>query len=250
MPPDFDEVQLTNEQIEQLVFDERCRIYFDAKSLQKKNISHNDRLEAKRLLSADELKSYMIKKYPDFVLDEFSEPIFNLLCLYFSIDKRFEQMGEGYSLYKGIALMGLPGCGKTHILQLFSRNRRQCHHLININDINERCKKDGIDAYKMFTAQVAGWGNDRQFYYQPYVVWAIDDVGLEEPVNDYGNKAFVFSKIIQERYANKHLMQYYPLHITSMLTAEQIGEKYGDFVRSRMREQFNTIQYKGKDRRK
>jgi DNA replication protein DnaC len=82
------------------------------------------------------------------------------------------------------------------------------------------------------------------------LVWAIDDVGLEEPVNDYGNKAFVFSKIIQERYANKHLMQYYPLHITSMLTAEQIGEKYGDFVRSRMREQFNTIQYKGKDRRK
>ena len=82
------------------------------------------------------------------------------------------------------------------------------------------------------------------------VVWGIDDIGLEEHLNDYGNKAFVFSKIIQERSSNKHLLQYYPLHVTTMLTPKQLEEKYGGFIWSRINEQFNIIMYSGPDRRK
>lgn len=249
MPKDFEEIQLTKQQIDDLAYNERLRLYFEAKEIQRKNVSKNELIEAKRLFSANELRLYILNKNPHFVLDEYSEPVFNSLCLYFSRNSEFQSKGEGFSLYKGICLTGVPGCGKTEILRLFEKNKRQCFHTININDINEHCKENGLDSFKKFSANVPGWGG-KEFFYQDFVTWCIDDVGLEEPVNDFGNKAYVFSKIVQERYSNKHLMQYYPMHITMMLTAQQIEEKYGTFIRSRAREMFNFIHYKGPDRRK
>lgn len=249
MPEDFNEVVLTEEAIDELIYQERLRIYFDAKSIQKRNAEANAALAIKKPFTYDELKEYVLCNNPNFKLDTFSEPIFNLLCLYFSRDKRFEDLGEGFSLYKGLAIVGVPGCGKTEVLRLFQKNKRQSFLLTSINNVNEQCKENGIEKYKLFTAEVPGWGNNKNYFYNPHVCWAIDDVGLEEPVNDYGNKAFVFSKIIQEKYSNKHLMQYYPLHITTMLIPDQLHDKYGGFISSRFKEMFNYINYKGGDRR-
>jgi DNA replication protein DnaC len=250
MPKDFDEVQLTDDQIEELIYQERLRIYFDAKKVQEKNLNSNEKLEAKRPFTTEELKAFILNNNPNFKVDDTVKDLFELLCLYFSRNKEFESKGEGFSLYKGLAITGLPGCGKTELLSLFQTNKRQSFYLVNINKINQDCKENGIDCFKRYVQEVPGWGHSKEYFYQEQVTWGIDDIGLEEPVNDYGNKAYVFSKIIQERYSNKHLMQYYPLHITTMLTADQIGEKYGTFIRSRLREMFNYIEYKGTDRRK
>jgi len=250
MPKDFDEVELTQEQIDELIYQERLRIYYEAKSVQNTHIEKNIRLEATKPFTTQELSDFILSKNPNFVLDEYSKEIFNTLSLYFSRNTLFETKGEGFSLYKGIALTGLPGCGKTEMLEVFQLNKRQCFQVININKINERCKDYGVTEFKYFTAEIPGWGHNKDFFYQPQVTWGIDDIGLEEPVNDFGNKAYIFSKIIQERYSNKHLMQYYPLHITTMLNPKQIEEKYGVFIRSRLKEMFNWIPYKGPDRRK
>lgn len=250
MPPDFEEVRLSTDQIEELIYQERLRIYFELKAEQKKNISHNEKIEARRPYTADELAEFVLKNNPWFKLDEYSKPVFNMLCLYFSRDKRFEEYGENYSLYKGICLAGDPGRGKTALMSLFQLNKRQCYHLLDMGSVQEQCATSG-ELYKNFTASVPGWGHSKQFFFQDNVTWCIDDIGKEELLLIYGNKAYVFSKIIEYRSAanNRHLLQYYPLHITTMLTAEQIGKKYGDFVRSRMREQFNWINIEGNDRR-
>lgn len=249
MPPDFDEVQLSNEQIEELKYQERLRIYFEAKEIQRKNLSNNEKIEAKRLFSAAELSDTLLKAYPDFILDQYNKPVFDLLCLYFARDKKFEERGENFSLYKGIALSGNPGRGKTALMQLFQFNKRQCFLILDMNKVQEDCA-DNFDNYKRYTSQVPGWGGIKKYFYQDQVVWCLDDVGKEELLQSYGNKAFIFSKVIEFRSANRQILQYYPMHITTMLTAAELGNKYGDFVRSRMREQFNWIDLKGNDRRK
>lgn len=249
MPPDFDEVTLTEAQKENLIYEERCRIYFDVKKQQRDNLAYNEKIEAKKPFTATELADFVIKNNPDFILDEFSKPVFDLLCLYFSRDKKFEECGENLSLYKGICLAGNPGRGKTRMMQLFQINKRQSFLVIDMAKVQESCIED-FKYYKNFTAQVPGWVGLKQYFYQEMVTWCIDDIGKEELLLSYGNKAFIFSKIIEHRTSERQLLQYYPLHITTMLTAEQIGTKYGDFVRSRMREQFNWINIEGKDRRK
>lgn len=256
LPKDFDEISLSESQIEELVYQERLRIYFEVKKEQENNRRKNEKIEAKRLFSADELSTFILRNNPAFFLDEFSKPIFDLLCLYFSRDKRFEEQGEGFSLYKGLAISGNPGTGKTELMSLFKKNKRQCYLVCDMNDVMERCdyqatNNNNKDYYKTFSAQVPGWSG-KEFFYQDIVAWCIDDVGKEEILQSYGNKSYVFSKIIEYRSSpkQKQLLQYYPLHITTMLNAENLGNKYGDFIRSRMREQFNWISLKGNDRRK
>lgn len=253
MPPDFDEVQLTESQIDELIYQERLGIYFKVVAEQKKNLAHNEKVEAARWFNAEELAEYILLYNPEFVLDEYTKPIFNLLCLYFTRDKRFEEYGSNFSLYKGIALAGNPGVGKSEMMKVFQINKRKSYLLIDMDKIQEQCKGENkFDQYKKFVAEVPGWGNLKKYFYQDYITWCLDDVGKEEMLVDYGNKALIFSKIIEYRSSpnNRQLLQYYPMHITTMLTAEDFGNKYGDFVKSRMREQFNWIPMEGNDRRK
>ena len=99
MPEDFNEVQLSNEYIEQLVFDERCRIYFELKDKQAAITKQLEREYLIKPFSAEELKKYILANNPKFVVDSTVEELFNLLCYYFTNDKRFED--AGYSLEKG-----------------------------------------------------------------------------------------------------------------------------------------------------
>lgn len=248
MPEDFDEIQLTPEQIEAAIFNERIRLYVEAKDIQKKKLKQLDYEFARRPFTAEELKEYVLKKNPTFKVDEVVRPLFDLLCFYFTNDSRFES--AGYSLNKGLALAGVPGCGKTELLKLFQFNKVSGFHLININEINLDCIKEGIERYEFYCGYVPGWNHLQKYFYAQNVGWAFDDIGLEDLVADYGNKAFVFSKIIQNRYANKDKCSFRSMHITTMLTPDQLEAKYGAFIRSRFREMFNYLHYQGEDRRK
>src|SRR6476661_6041206 len=66
------------------------------------------------------LKKHGEATYPGFVIDDQNREIFKLLCQYFTHDPEFE--AAGYSLRKGIALLGSIGCGKTTMMRLFQRN--------------------------------------------------------------------------------------------------------------------------------
>ena len=249
MPEDFNEVVLSQAQIDNLIWDERCRLYFESKDIQKRMLKEQLREEMGRPFTPETLERYILSQNPHFKLDKESTPLFKMLCLYFTGDKQFETMGAGFSLDKGLAIVGVPGCGKTELLRLFQFNKVMGYHLTSINQINLSCM-EAIEKYKTYCGYVPGWVNLQKYFFRPVVGWAIDDIGLEDMVNDYGNKAFMFSKIIQDRYLNKHNIPFNSLHITTMLTPDQIGDKYGLFIRSRFREMFNYIVYEGEDRRK
>lgn len=248
MPEDFKEVQLSEEQLQQLIYEERCKLYFELKDQQNAIAKRLEREYLMKPFSAEELKHYILSKNPKFVVDSNVEELFNLLCYYFTNDKRFED--AGYSLSKGIAISGVPGCGKTELLKLFQKNKVAGFLMININDIVVDCINYGIERYKLYCGYVPGWSNLPAYFFQQNIGWMVDDIGLEEMINDYGNKAFVFSKIIQHRYSKKEVLPFRSLHITTMLTPDQLEHKYGAFVRSRFREMFNYFHYKGEDRRR
>jgi DNA replication protein DnaC len=247
MPPDFEEVQLTQEEAEYVLYDARCAKYFDLQEQKQKQQKAKLLMEALTPFTTAELKEYVLKANPQFRVDEQSEKVFHLLCQYFANDPDFEK--SGFSLSKGIMLTGPVGVGKTEFLRIFSKNKRQCFHLLSVYEIEAACQKQGVETFQTYIGMVPGWGSKPEFFYQRSVGWAFDDLGRESIVFDFGNKSDVISKIIQTRYLSKNQMPFSSLHLTTNLTPAEIENRYDYAVKSRLREMFNYIQVEGKDRR-
>ena len=248
MPQDFNEITLTPEEQAYALYDARCEKYYAEKERKEKTRKAQEFLACLTPFTAAELREYVLKNNPSFLVDQQSEKVFILLSQYFANDRAFEQVG--YSLSKGILLCGCVGVGKTALLQLFSKNKRQCFHLISVLELEANCHKEGVDFIDNFNSMVPGWGNTPDFFYQKAIGWAIDDIGRESIVFDFGNKSDVVSKIIQTRYANKHKVAFSSLHLTTNLTAAEIESRYDYAIKSRLREMFNYIVLEGVDRRK
>lgn len=247
MPPDFEEIALTEEEIEYALYDARCEKYFKEKERKEKEQKAKLLQDCLRLFTTDQLRDNVLKNNPDFVVDEQSEKVFNLLCQYFSQDPEFEK--SGYKLNKGIMLTGPVGVGKTELLRIFQKNKRQCYHLISVYEIEAACQKNGVDFFQVYIGAVPGRGNTPEYFYQRSVGWAFDDIGRESIVFDFGNKSDVVSKIIQTRYLSKNHIPFTNLHLTTNLTPGEIESRYDYAVKSRLREMFNYITVEGKDRR-
>lgn len=246
MPEDFNEVILTPEEIEKAIFDARCLKYWDLQKQREVDAVKMERELAKTPFTTQQLKDFVLKSAPYFVLDEYSTPIFELLALYFSNSPEFEK--RGYSLSKGICLCGPVGVGKTEMLNLFRKNKRLCFHMLSVFDIETKLQDHGVEFIKNFVSYVPGWGASKHNFYQLQVGWAFDDVGRESVVYDFGNKTDAISKILQTRY--HHKVPFNSLHITTNKTPVELEERYDQAVRSRLREMFNYITYPGTDRRK
>jgi DNA replication protein DnaC len=247
MPPDFDEITLTPEETEFALYDARCEKYFAEKELKEKRDKQQKLLDAMMPFTTAQLREFVLKNNPDFKVDQQSEKVLNLLCQYFANDPEFEK--SGFSLSKGIMLTGPVGVGKTELLRIFIKNKRQCFHLISVYEIEAACLKNGVEFYQSFIGMVPGWGNTEKCFYQKSIGWAFDDIGRESIVFDFGNKSDVVSKIIQTRYLNKNQLPFNTLHLTTNLTPAEIESRYDYAVKSRLREMFNYIPMEGKDRR-
>lgn len=255
MPPDFDQITLTDEEKETALYNARCTKYFHVKDLQKELHKNEVIRIAKKPFTAKELGDYVLQNkdsdsidLPDFVVDEQAKPVFDLLCQYFTNDPEFEK--DGRSLKKGIALLGPIGAGKSDMMKLFSINKRRCFYFESINEVVRLCQEKGLEYYETFSHYCPVIPYQTKYFFQQQIGWTLDDVGQEEMVNDYGNRAHAFSKIIQARYLRKEQIPFDTMHITSMYNAEELGNKYGGYVKSRLREMFNLIHYNGSDRRK
>lgn len=246
MPADFDEVQLTKDEMELAIFDARCMKYYAQRAKKQAEAGVQERAEAAKPFTTAELMDHVLKRNSWFVLDDQAKPVFELLALYFSNDPEFER--RGYSLKKGICLVGAVGVGKTELLNIFRHNKRQCFHMLTVFDIESQLQEKGTDTLYTFCGPVPGWGHNKRTFYQPEIGWAFDDVGRESVVFDFGNKTDAISKIIQTRYFKR--IPASSLHITTNKTPQELEKRYDEAVRSRLREIFNYIIYEGKDRRK
>ena len=195
----------------------------------------------------------------EFVATKEQIPIFKALCLYFTNNKEFENLnhedynttGLPFSLQKGIWLWGNPGVGKTLIMAMFSRNKKQCYRLLQCPKIvasynlKDNGGYDAIRQYARIWLEPVGASN----FFQDTIGICYNDLGTE-PIRamNYGNEINVMETLFLETYESK--VPFHHRHVTTNLTADQVEACYGVRIKDRIRESFNVLELHGKSLRR
>jgi len=161
------------------------------------------------------------------------------LCSYFIRDKK-NCKKYGIDIDKGILLSGPVGCGKTTLMKLL-------RHLVP----NQR-------PYEMIPSRNVTFSFNHLGYktiedYGSTKFFCFDDLGVEPPGRFYGKDLNVMGEVLLSRYElYLETNQKLKTHVTTNLNAEELEARYGNRVRSRMRELCNLIAFdeKAKDKRK
>ena len=156
------------------------------------------------------------------------ETVLYKLCIYFIRD--FETCRKlKIDPNKGILLSGPVGCGKTSLMQLlpFIVPHQNNHSLIPARNITFSFNKSGFKI-------IEDYGNNG-FY-------CFDDLGVETTGRHFGKDCNVMGEILLSRY-DLFLKRKIRTHATSNLNAQELEQRYGNRVRSRMRELFNLIAF-------
>lgn len=158
------------------------------------------------------------------------------LCNYFIRD---EENCEkfGISLDKGLLLTGPVGCGKTSLMRLLRHlvPHRRSYEVIPCRNI-------------VFGFNHIGYKTIEDYGDSGFICF--DDMGVEPMGRHYGKDCNVIGEIMLSRYEllQKHKVK---THGTTNLNAEELEERYGTRVRSRMRKMFNLMAFsQATDKRK
>lgn len=173
-----------------------------------------------------------------FKLHKEDRPILYKLCSYFIKDwDRCEKFG--IDIDKGILLSGPVGCGKTSLMKLL---RYMVPHQRPYEMIP--CRNVIFSFNHLGYKTIEEYGNSSFFCF--------DDLGVEPSGRFYGKDCNVMGEVLLSRYdlymKSKRKVK---THATTNLNAQELEERYGNRVRSRMRELFNLIAFdkKSKDKR-
>ncbi len=165
--------------------------------------------------------------------------IIRKLCYYFIKDKENCQK-DAIDPNKGILLSGPVGCGKTTLMKLL-------RHIVPQQRPYEiiPCRNVAFSFNHLGTKTIEDYGNTKFFCF--------DDLGIEPTGRFYGKDLNVMGEVLLSRYElylqTKHKIK---THATTNLNAEELEERYGNRVRSRMRELFNLVSFDdgARDKRK
>lgn len=148
------------------------------------------------------------------------------LCLYFIQDK-VGCKKLGINIDKGLLLSGPVGCGKTSFMRLLKYlvPHRKPYAVIPTRNIVFGFNHLG---YKI----IDDYGNTQFFCF--------DDLGVEPHGRHYGKDCNVMGEILLSRH-DLFLEYHIKTHATTNLNAKELEVRYGNRVRSRMRELFNLI---------
>ncbi len=150
------------------------------------------------------------------------------LCLYFIRDKsRCYQYG--IDIDKGILLSGPVGCGKTSLMKLM---KHLVPHLRPYEVIP--CRNIVFSFNHIGYKTIEDYGNTQFFCF--------DDLGVEPTGRHFGKDCNVMGEILLSRY-DLFLNNQRKTHATTNLNAQELEERYGERVRSRMRQLFNLVAF-------
>lgn len=167
----------------------------------------------------------------DLIVNDDNRPLIVALCYFLSKDERFETELK-YSFKKGLLIRGKSGIGKTFLVQCIKKNGLNPIYVESAIEITNIIRQKGGYNFPIT--------NEKIIY--------IDDVGTEEPVVVYyGNHISFFKNYIELFYLNKK--DYSSLMISTNNNFDELEQKYGFRVRSRMKEMFNIIDVTGQDMR-
>lgn len=235
----YKHIELTDEEVEVALRNTRKEKYFKIENATYHNKVIQEPVYQK--LSVEELFNYAKERaraiVSDFVIDSEILDIFELLSLYFSEDKEFEQ--DGRSLKKGIMLLGPLGCGKTTTMKAFAVNCYNSFAVTSCRKVSDNYIKLGPETVYDYSELVPAFGPEN--FGQILIGRCFDDLGTETTKKHFGNELNVMAEIILNRYDNPALKN--KTHFTANLTTDQIGEMYGERVKSRLREICNLIEF-------
>tara|TARA_Y100001933_G_scaffold172174_2_gene170352 strand:+ start:51694 stop:52329 length:636 start_codon:yes stop_codon:yes gene_type:complete len=144
----------------------------------------------------------------------------------------------GIDLHKGILLSGPVGCGKTSLMKLL---RYLIPHKPKYEVIP--CRNVVFAFNHVGFKTIEDYGNKKRFCF--------DDLGVEPIGKHFGADCNVMGELLLSRY-EFHKKSGIVTHATTNLSASELEKRYGDRVRSRMRELFNLVAFRkdAKDKRK
>ncbi len=161
------------------------------------------------------------------------------LCSYFIKDT--ENCHKfGIDTEKGLLLSGPVGCGKTTLMKLL-------RHIVPMQRPYEMipCRNVTFSFNHIGFKSIEEYGDTKFFCF--------DDLGIEPAGRFYGKDLNVMGEVLLSRYElYLQSKQKIKTHATTNLNADELEERYGNRVRSRMRELFNLVAFdKGaRDKRK
>lgn len=176
-----------------------------------------------------------------FSVDSMNSDVFNTLCFYFANDSFFETIQPGFSLKKGIMLIGAVGCGKSELMHLFHENpklsftKHQCQEIVS----KYSSKAVGEDIFSIMSSGSMNSKKD-SFFGHRVMGRVFHDIGSETLGNHMGNTRNVMAEIIKLRYdyTNK-----FATHYTTNYTIEQLMERYDEPTMNRLISSCNVLYY-------
>lgn len=166
-------------------------------------------------------------------------PVIYKLLIY-AIGDRENTQKQGIDPDKGIILIGPVGVGKTCLMKLtsyFCPPEKQ--YLVKpARELSFELEQEG---YKVITRYSKGAFRIGSNGPVP-VVYCFDDLGVEQPLKYFGNDCQIMAEILLSRYelfVSKGMLT----HVTTNFSASELEARYGNRVRSRLREMCNLVAF-------
>lgn len=173
----------------------------------------------------------------DFKIHDEDRGVLLVLCNY--IIRDYDSCKKyGIDPNRGLLLSGPVGCGKTSLMRLL---KCLVPHQLPYTIIPSRNVVFGFNHIGYKT--IEDYGNGQYFCF--------DDLGVEPIGRHFGKDCNVMGEVLLSRY---ELFVHHNVrtHCTTNLNAQELEERYGKRVRSRMRQMFNLVAFDrgSRDRRK